>query len=89
MEVALLADERTDLVSTNRLGDGWAYQKLDNQQVIFRAAGCKGGWVLGFGCQPIGAAPDFIDQCCALNFRIKSLNVASILSIILGFYELI
>ena len=39
MESALLSDERTDLVSTNRMGHGWAYQKLANQQAIFRA-GC-------------------------------------------------
>ena len=31
METALLPDERTNLVSTNRLGHGWAYQKLANQ----------------------------------------------------------
>ena len=36
MYTALMADERTDLVSTNRLGHGWAsgqwvYQKLSNQ----------------------------------------------------------
>ena len=35
MEIALLSDERTDLVSTNRLRHGWAYQKLANQQAIF------------------------------------------------------
>ena len=40
MEATLLPGERTDLVSTNRLGHGWAYQKLANQQAIFRA-GCK------------------------------------------------
>ena len=47
MEAALLSDERTDLVSMNRLGHGWAYQKLANQQAIFRA-GCKDGcdWLL-------------------------------------------
>ena len=47
MEAALLHDERTDLVSTNILGHGWAYQKLTNQQAIFRA-GCNGGceWLL-------------------------------------------
>ena len=39
---APLPDERTDLVSTNRLGHGWAYQKLANQQAILRA-GCKDG----------------------------------------------
>ena len=32
MEAALLPDERTDLVSTNRLGHGWACQKLANQK---------------------------------------------------------
>ena len=42
MEAASLPDERTDLVSTNRLGHGWAYQKLANQQAIFRA-GYKDG----------------------------------------------
>ena len=39
METALLPDERTDLVTTNRLGHGWVYQKLANQQAAFRA-GC-------------------------------------------------
>ena len=38
MEAALLPD----LVPTNRLGHGWAYLKLANQQAIFRA-GCKDG----------------------------------------------
>ena len=42
MEAALLPDERTDFASTNRLGHGWAYQTLANQQAIFRA-GCKDG----------------------------------------------
>ena len=42
MEATLLLDERTDLVSTNRLGYGWAYKKLANRQAIFRA-GCKDG----------------------------------------------
>ena len=42
MEAASLPSERTDLVSTNRLGYGWAYQKLANQQAIFRT-GCKDG----------------------------------------------
>ena len=46
-EAALLFDDRTDLVSTNRLGHGWTYQKLANQQAIFRA-GCKAG--CDFGC---------------------------------------
>ena len=31
MEAALLPNERTDFVFTNRLGHGWAYQKLTNQ----------------------------------------------------------
>ena len=48
MEAALLPDERTDLVSTNRLGHGWAYQKLANQQpsseLVVRMA--------VIGCQP-------------------------------------
>ena len=35
MEAALLPDERTELVSTNMLGHGWAYKKLANQQAIF------------------------------------------------------
>ena len=43
MEAATLRDERTDLVSTSRLGHGWAYQVvLANQQAIFQA-GCKDG----------------------------------------------
>ena len=37
IEAALLPDERTEFVSTNRLGHGWAYRKLTNQQAIFRA----------------------------------------------------
>ena len=37
MEAELLTDERTGLVSKNRLGYGWAYQKLANKQAIFRA----------------------------------------------------
>ena len=43
MEAVLQPDKRTDFVSTNRLGHGWAYQKLTNQQAIFRA-GCKDGY---------------------------------------------
>ena len=39
MEEAFLPDERTDLVSMNWVRHGWAYQKLANQQAIFRA-GC-------------------------------------------------
>ena len=39
MQTAILPDKPTDLVSTNRLGHGWACQKLANQQAIFRA-GC-------------------------------------------------
>ena len=46
MEETLLPDERTDSVSANRLGHGWAYQKLANQKAIFRA-GCKNGCDLG------------------------------------------
>ena len=46
METVLLTDERTDLVYANRLGSGWAYQKLANQQAIFRA-GFKDGCDLG------------------------------------------
>ena len=42
MEAALLPDERTDFVSSNSLENDWAYQKLANQQAIFRA-GCKVG----------------------------------------------
>ena len=42
MEAVLFSDERTDLVSTNRLGHGWAHQKLANQQATFRA-GCNDG----------------------------------------------
>ena len=42
MEAALLADERTDLVSNNRLGHGLARQKLANQQAIFQT-GCEDG----------------------------------------------
>ena len=41
-EETILPNERTDLVSTNKLGHGWAYQKLANQQAIF-LAGCKDG----------------------------------------------
>ena len=54
MEAALLPDERTDLVSTNRLGHGWAYQKLANQRAIFRT-GCKDGcdWLPALDLQPI------------------------------------
>ena len=36
MKAASLPDERTDLVSTNRLGHGWAYQKLANQQAVYQ-----------------------------------------------------
>ena len=46
MEAALLPEEHTDLVSTNRLGHDWAYDKLANQQVIYRAC-CKDGINLG------------------------------------------
>ena len=57
MEAALMPDERTDLVSTNRLGHGWAYLKLTNQQAIFRAR------------HPIGAAADLkrLKRCAELN----------------------
>ena len=46
MDAALLPDVRTDLVSTNWLRHSWAYQKLANQQTLFRA-GCKDGCDLG------------------------------------------
>ena len=39
MEAPLLPDERTDLVSVNRLGHGWACHKLASQQVLFQL-GC-------------------------------------------------
>ena len=54
IEAALQPGERTDLVSTNRLGHGWAYQKLANQQALFRA-GCKDGcdWLPAYELQPI------------------------------------
>ena len=39
LEPALLPDERTDLVSTNRLGHGWARQWLANQQPSPELAG--------------------------------------------------
>ena len=52
MEAQLLHDERADFVSTNRLGRGWAYQKLANQQAIFRA-GCKDG--CGLDCDWLSA----------------------------------
>ena len=45
MEATLLPDSLLTLVSTNRLGHGWAYQKLANQQAIF-PAGCLDGWDL-------------------------------------------
>ena len=45
-KAAILPIELTDLVSTDRLGHGWAYQKLANQQALFRA-GCKDGCDLG------------------------------------------
>ena len=50
MEVALLTNELTDIVSTNRLGHGWAYVKA-NQQAIFQAAckdGCDLDWLFIF-----------------------------------------
>ena len=69
--MALLPGERTDLVSTNRLGHGWAYKKLTNQQ------GCKDGcgkdgcdlacdWLPAQELQPICR-----DQCGALDSMIK------------------
>ena len=51
METALLPDERTDFVSTNRLWQGWTHQKLANQQAIFRA-GSKDGCDLGYDWPP-------------------------------------
>ena len=84
MEAALLPDERTDLVSMNRLGHGWAYQKLANQQAIFRA-GCKDGcdlgcdWLPDYELQPICG-----DQSGAVNSMIKRPNSASISSVLLG-----
>ena len=35
IEAALLPGERTDLVSTNRLEHGWAYQQLANGWYFF------------------------------------------------------
>ena len=59
IEAALLSDECTDLVSTNRLGYGWTYRKLASQQAFFRA-GCKDG------CDLVGAAADLqIPKRCA------------------------
>ena len=52
MEATSLPDERTDLVAMNRLQNGWAYQKLANQQAIFRA-GCKDGCDLGRDWPPV------------------------------------
>ena len=80
MEAALLPDERTDLVSTNRLGHGWAYQKLANQEAMFRG-GYKDGcdWLSALVLQPICR-----DQSGALNSMIKMLNAISVLSILLN-----
>ena len=41
METALLPDERTDLVSTNLLGHGWAYKKSGQSASFFPI------WLLG------------------------------------------
>ena len=48
MEAALLPDERTDFVSTNNLGHGWAYQTLANQQPSSELAARRAV----IGCQP-------------------------------------
>ena len=59
MKAAFLPEERTDLIPTNRLGHGWSYQKLVNQQAIFRTA-CKDGRDLGYDTAAacMGAAAD-------------------------------
>ena len=63
----MLPDERADLVSTNRLGHGWAYQKLANRQAIFRA-GCKDGcdWLPAYR-----SYSQFVETKAALNSMIK------------------
>ena len=63
MEAVLLPDERTDLVSTNRLGHGWANQKLANQQAIFRA-GCKSvcDWLPAYELQRPKRCAELIDE---------------------------
>ena len=72
MKPVLLPDERTDLVSKNRLGHGWAYQKLANQQAIFRA-GCKDSCDLGCDWLPAYREMQLIcrDQSGALNSTIR------------------
>ena len=52
MEAALLPDERTDLDSTNRLGHGWAYQTLANQQPSSELAARMAVILAVIGCQP-------------------------------------
>ena len=53
MEVTFLPDERIELVSTNRLGHGWAYQKLANQQAISSEFAARMAEILAvIGCQP-------------------------------------
>ena len=89
MEAVLLSDERTDLVSTNRLGYGWAYQKLANQQAIIFRDGCKDGYDLG--CDWLPAQEQqliFRYQSGVLHSMIIKLNSASILSIFLGSFAL-
>ena len=79
MEAPLLPDERTDLVSTNRLGHGWAYQKLANQEAMFRV-GCKDGcdWLPAQELQQICR-----DKSGAVNPLIERLSTPPLLSVLL------
>ena len=75
MGAALLQDERTDLISTNRQEHGWSLQKPANQQAIFRA-GCKYDcdltcdWLPAKELQPI-----YRNESGALNLMIKGLTL--------------
>ena len=80
MDAALLPDERTSLVSTNRLGHGWAYQKTD-QSASHYPSWLQGWFVIG--CQPIELQSISRDKSGALNSMLKKFNAASILSILL------
>ena len=79
METALLPDERTELVSTTRLGRGWTSKKLTISNLLFRT-GCKDGcdlvydWLPAYVLQPICR-----QQKGALKSIIKRPNAAFIL----------
>ena len=68
-EETILPNERTDLVSTNKLGHGWAYQKLANQQAISELA----ARMAVIGCQIRGCIRFVGTKAVRSTQRLKSL----------------